>query len=134
MVRRRFSCLDQCIEKFVPLICSDDVVYVTWVLHIPLMWCLFLLFRKGKRAVDASDSDDSSDEEEDEKEKNNGSQVESSGLGMAHDGDSNSLLSLVSFLLFLFITGNNTSLLFFFSLLIFVGINTMCSLTLTSMD
>ncbi|KAG2297634.1 hypothetical protein Bca52824_044303 [Brassica carinata] len=43
---------------------------------------------KGKRAVDASDSDDSSDEEEDEKEKNNGSQVESSGLGMAHDGDS----------------------------------------------
>ena len=88
MVRRRFSCLDQCIEKFVPLICSDDVVYVTWVLHIPLMWCLFLLFRKGKRAVDASDSDDSSDEEEDEKEKNNGSQVESSGLGMAHDGDS----------------------------------------------
>ncbi|KAF3548695.1 hypothetical protein DY000_02003398 [Brassica cretica] len=44
--------------------------------------------KKGKRAVDASDSDDSSDEEEDEKEKNNGSQVESSGLGMAHDGDS----------------------------------------------
>lgn len=53
------------------------------------MWCLFFSFRKGKRAVDASDSDESSDDE-DEKEKNNGSQVESSGSGMAgaHDGDS----------------------------------------------
>lgn len=54
------------------------------------MWCLFFSFRKGKRAVDASDSDESSSDDEDEKEKNNGSQVESSGSGMAgaHDGDS----------------------------------------------